>query len=329
MAIELRMHDGEAVVAKVRPGVDDARTRLDDERRLLRELDLAGTVTPLEEEVTDEPALLLRPSGTATLASSAPTPADVRTIGASLADTLLGLHERGVTHGAIEPDHILWSPGRSPVLCGFGTATREGEPAEDIEALGRLLVALAPDEPTIAEAVEGSGGDLRRLRSSLGPSAASGPMLPPAAPRPAGGLPARPIGRERGPRGRWPVVVGAVLLIAALAGIGVLLVGRGSEPSASPAPSTTVTSTTPTTTAPTTTTTPPRAEQVWPAPNDCPAIGLGSGDRLGETDLDADGCPESVVRTGAELVVGRSWARAGSAGPRCAKRSCTSITSRA
>ena len=91
---------------------------------------------------------------------------------AALATTLADLHELGVVHGAVCPDHVLVGPGGRPILCGFGYGGRVGQPvaptagvprefvdpartgadtltpAFDVFAIGALSRFLAPDPPS-------------------------------------------------------------------------------------------------------------------------------------------------------------------------------------
>ena len=43
-----------------------------------------------------------------------------------VAETLAHLHDLGIVHGAVAPEHVLLRAG-GPVLCGFGSAGRIGE----------------------------------------------------------------------------------------------------------------------------------------------------------------------------------------------------------
>ncbi len=303
MATELRMDGPNAVVAKRRPDDPDAHARLVAEHRLLSDLDLPGIVRPTTDDVTDEPALLLEVAGTSTLATARPSPDEVRTIGAELADTISALHERGVAHGAIAADHVLWSPGRAPVLCGFGSASTDGSPSHDIEALGELLLALAPDDPAIRDAVSRAGGDLSRLGAALRPVAPTGPTLPPTA-SPPSRRPAPAVDPRHLPRA---ALLAAAAVAVVLAAIGVLVLTSGGDPevAAAPPPTTAVAPATATTATPVVSTpTSEPVERVWPTEPECPAPAEVTGEVLGTTDLDLDGCPELVGRDGAALSVG-------------------------
>lgn len=90
---------------------------------------------------------------------------------AALATTLADLHELGVVHGAVSPDHVIVGAGGRPILCGFAYGGRTGQhvepspavprgfadpartdtdtltPAFDVFSLGALAQLLAPDPP--------------------------------------------------------------------------------------------------------------------------------------------------------------------------------------
>ncbi len=78
-------------------------------------------------------------------------PAEVCGIGAAVATTLADLHGLGITHGAVQADHVLIDVDGRPVLCGFGHGTRStGDPlaqaiAADVSALAGVLLARLPD----------------------------------------------------------------------------------------------------------------------------------------------------------------------------------------
>jgi len=90
---------------------------------------------------------------------------------AALAATVADLHELGLVHGAISPDHVIVGPVGRPVLCGLAYGGRTGQPvgpppvvprafadparadagllspASDVFGLGPLAHLLAPDPP--------------------------------------------------------------------------------------------------------------------------------------------------------------------------------------
>src|SRR5205823_14171913 len=63
---------------------------------------------------------------------------------AHVATTLADLHELGVSHGAVEPSHILLHPDGRPVLCSLGrsegTTTGDQAAAHDVTGLARLTL---------------------------------------------------------------------------------------------------------------------------------------------------------------------------------------------
>ena len=90
---------------------------------------------------------------------------------AALASTLAHLHDLGLVHGAVCPDHVIVGPGGRPVLCGFAYGGHIGQPVGpvapvprefadpaaadaraltpvlDVFAIGALARFLAPDPP--------------------------------------------------------------------------------------------------------------------------------------------------------------------------------------
>jgi hypothetical protein len=61
---------------------------------------------------------------------------------ASLASVVADLHGLGVTHGRIEPSHVLVGGDGRAVLCGFGPDAGGCSPEDDVAALGGLIVQL-------------------------------------------------------------------------------------------------------------------------------------------------------------------------------------------
>ena len=117
---------------------------------------------------------------------------------AALATTVADLHDLGVVHGAVSPEHVLLGPGGRPVLCslGYGGSAEEMSPADDVAALGALARFVAPDPP--CGHVLAKVADLATDDPSARPTArAVAEMLQqqvPAARLPRG-LPAPPPGR--------------------------------------------------------------------------------------------------------------------------------------
>ena len=96
----------------------DVRTELRTER--------AGSHTLLDLTPTD---------GTAALA-----------VAASLTATVADLHELGVVHGRLTPDHVVIREDGRPALCGFADAGRDS-PEADVTALATLYEMLATAVP--------------------------------------------------------------------------------------------------------------------------------------------------------------------------------------
>jgi hypothetical protein len=115
---------------------------------------------------------------------------------ASLATTLADLHDLGLVHGAVCPEHVIIGPAGRPVLCSLGYGGRTGQapgpapaqcrvftdpdragadtldPAFDVFGLGALARALAPDPPpghvlarVAAEATAGARAERPRARA--------------------------------------------------------------------------------------------------------------------------------------------------------------------
>ena len=68
---------------------------------------------------------------------------------AGLATTLGDLHDLGLVHGAVGPEHVIIGPGGRPVLCslGYGGPVGELSQADDVFGLGTVARFLAPDPP--------------------------------------------------------------------------------------------------------------------------------------------------------------------------------------
>jgi eukaryotic-like serine/threonine-protein kinase len=76
---------------------------------------------------------------------------EVAGFGAAAATTLADLHDLGIAHGRLGPDHLLVDEAGRPLLCGLGGA-RRGVPVGtgvdprplDVSALARCLIELLP-----------------------------------------------------------------------------------------------------------------------------------------------------------------------------------------
>jgi tRNA A-37 threonylcarbamoyl transferase component Bud32 len=206
-------------------------------------------------------------------------PARVLAVGRALAASLTELHRRGLVHGAVAPEHVLFD-GDRPVLCGLGGARLPGDDGgpsadEDVAALLTMIEGLLAD----------AGGPLAdRLRAVVAAGGGGGAVA--VADRLAALVPAEPPRREvrprRPPAERRPPVRGLVVTGAAAVVLLALATATwrstaGSGPP--PAPSTTT-----------------------PTAPACPTA------RGPSADVDGDGCAEAVGVAGGVVTVGdRRW----------------------
>ncbi|TMQ08447.1 MAG: hypothetical protein E6J91_33185 [Deltaproteobacteria bacterium] len=118
-----------------------------------RDLDHDGSDLFLIADVIDDALASLR--------ARRPPPGQTRALGAALAAALAAAHDRGLVHGGLELDNVLWAPDRPPQILGTGvaalgiadhTALAHG----DVAALGRLLCTLVA-----ARSPGGEGADHR------------------------------------------------------------------------------------------------------------------------------------------------------------------------
>lgn len=113
-------------------------------------------------------------------------------LGAALATTLADLHDLGITHRAIRPEHVLIDPAGRPILCGLGQAQRRARrdpdhraaARADTAALASMLLQLAGSRPgslsrvlTRAREIGGRACGCRRLAEQLA-RATPNPRLP-------------------------------------------------------------------------------------------------------------------------------------------------------
>lgn len=118
---------GEELVAVKAGGPADALRR---EAALLEELEHSGIVRFVA--LTDDERglrLLTRYAGRETLATWQPQRLDeLQRVFEDLTATVCYLHERGVVHRAIRPNHVLIDAMRRPLLCSLSAARRVGAP---------------------------------------------------------------------------------------------------------------------------------------------------------------------------------------------------------
>lgn len=163
---------GRRVMAKVGVTAEEA-ARLRTEAQLLEAARHPGVVDLVGVDGTGVGSMLLTAHVEGpTLAAVGPLPLEEAAgLLAALASTLADLHELGLVHGAVCPEHVIVGPGGRPVLCGLAYGGRKGEavgstpamgkafadparagaerlsPAFDVFALGALARFLAPNPP--------------------------------------------------------------------------------------------------------------------------------------------------------------------------------------
>lgn len=94
--------------------------------------------------------------GSRTLANVGPlSPPRAAALVAATAGTVADLHDLGVVHGRLTPDHLIVATDDRPVLCGFAEASHgtvgHHRPADDVAALGALLRDLVASSPPEVE----------------------------------------------------------------------------------------------------------------------------------------------------------------------------------
>jgi hypothetical protein len=229
---------GRRVTAKVSGNAEEA-ARLAREADLLEAARHPGVVELVGVDGSGVGSMLLTAYVEGpTLAAVGPLPLEEAAgLLAALASTLGDLHQLGLVHGAVCPEHVVVGPGGRPVLCGFAYGGRAGDGAGPAPAVGRAFVDparagaetlhpgfdvfgvgalarfLAPDPPpghalaTVAEAATADDLEGRPSARSLAealqeevPAARlpRGLATPaPAPPRPAGPVPPDPLAALR------------------------------------------------------------------------------------------------------------------------------------
>jgi tRNA A-37 threonylcarbamoyl transferase component Bud32 len=118
--------DGRAAVMKEATG--PAADRLRREADVLRLAAHSGVVELVESLDLPQGGARLSTAyvGGRTLADARPpTPA---AFAATLAATLAELHDRGIVHGRLRPEHVLVGPDGAPVVCGWGAGLAARRP---------------------------------------------------------------------------------------------------------------------------------------------------------------------------------------------------------
>jgi tRNA A-37 threonylcarbamoyl transferase component Bud32 len=238
----------------------------------------------------------------------------VAVVASSVAATMAQLHDRGIVHGRLSPDHILVADGNA-VVCGLAEAVvvseSEHSPAgDDVVALARLLDEMA------SRCTGGIATGLRQVarrtlagtpdaRPSMRSLAAALAALPhegaPTAPPSPRLLPPRGAGKPRRRALAKPRLMASAALVAAvLAAVAMSFAVSGGDGDA--AVSAPATAPSPTVPRSSTTTSAPPPRRLWPRPA-CPGAPTPMG-----ADLDGDGCDEEVeVADGIVSSAGRRW----------------------
>jgi hypothetical protein len=261
----------------------------------------------------------------AALARATPTPLLVGVV-ADAAMTISELHDRGIVHGRIDATHILIAE-RGAVITGLAEASTDGEPADDVLALGRLLEVITAGQEASAPSRHRRDHDDDRIRHAI-----TRATEPDAALR----CPARVLARllteevaphsasERSrmvaPRARalpplrararalTAVVVAAALsVIIAITAATIFGSSDGGATVETVHSSTSTTATASTTTGPTTTIRPAAssiaASPTWPVPP--PGCAQTA---TPYADVDGDGCPDEIaIEAGAINVAGHHF----------------------
>lgn len=131
---------GRRVMAKVGANAEEA-ARLAREAQLLEAARHPGVVELVGVDGSGVGSMLLTAHVEGpTLAAVGPLPLEEAAgLLAALASTLADLHELGLVHGAVSPEHVIVGPGGRPVLCGLAYGGRAGEPTGPPPAMGRAF----------------------------------------------------------------------------------------------------------------------------------------------------------------------------------------------
>jgi hypothetical protein len=156
----------------------NARARLRREADVLRRTTHPGVVSLLSlTEFEDRTELATaRVIGAAIAAAPPPSPSQAAAMAAALARTVADLHELGLTHRRLTPDHVLLTPDGRPVLCGLAEAG-PGDPDGDVRGLGAIFELLAA---SATPPLNGRETRLQRGLLALAEQARSAPSPPSA-----------------------------------------------------------------------------------------------------------------------------------------------------
>lgn len=289
--------DGRLAVTKQSAGGPRAE-RLRREAEALRRAVHPGVVELVDADLEGDDGVVLRTAfvGGGTLAECLGTIDAARgtKVAAALTSTLADLHERGIAHQRLTPDHVLVTEDDQVQLCGFAEAVYRSDAAPcdpdvaaiDVEAVATIVQAIAESSPTDVASLQAVTGrvlgadplarpSMRTLARALAtlaggadeavPPVAQGRRLLPARPCPSGRRPRLPRGRARSAI----LVVVAVTSVSATAVLATTMSSprSPSRPDAASSPASPPPDTgSPTTAAspPTTTSPEPEPVRVWP-----------------------------------------------------------------
>lgn len=157
----------------------NGRARLRREAEVLRRVAHPGVVSLVALTEFDDRTELAtaRVAGTPLATAPTPSPAQAVTQAASVARTVADLHEVGIAHRRLTPDHVLVNTDGRPVLCGLADAGA-GDPDADIRKLGTIFELLAE---SAAAPANGRESRLQRGLLALAEQARTAPNPPSAA----------------------------------------------------------------------------------------------------------------------------------------------------
>ncbi len=330
--------DGRPVAVK-RARDDESRARLRGEAMTLERARHPGVVelVGITEDDTETALSTLWLGGGAFTTVEVPL-RKLASLAASLAATIADLHDRGVAHRRVTPDHVLLDGLGRVVLVGFAEASTEhtvDDCASDVAGVGELLATKLPSSPAPVLKLRPASPDretLERLRSVVDraidpvqtrrPSARSlagllaeiadepatrGPIRLTRPATPTEGPPTHPLApafdaaRASLSGGASKIITRAFAGAALIAAIAVVGLGAHAAFAGSSPPRAVVAEPSPTSvTVPSaSTTTSLVAPRVWPTSVACPPV-EATGERR---DTDGDGCPEAVTIVGGQVLV--------------------------
>lgn len=145
MSVEVVLgSDGGVPVVVKRAGPGPGADRLDHEATVLARAAGPGVVAMVRHEtgVDGGRSLVLGLAGPRSLTGARLSPEAAAAVVAALADVVARLHDAGLVHGRIAPDHVVLGADGRPVLCGFagGGGTGGRRPADDDDPTGGVLL---------------------------------------------------------------------------------------------------------------------------------------------------------------------------------------------